>query len=222
MAVISDQYGYLFILAPGTGSTATAQALCREAAGRWVPPEDVRDPNGKMLVPRKHTTIAELRRFGLDDERLGTLFKFSAVRNPFDFWASQWLRLRVRWSSLVDDPHSFVHNRPGDAEAVRASTQLTFPEWLQRQLGPRAGKGVTQYLNPHHLQGTDFTLRFEHLQEDFDRVVERLAIGRRIELPRVNVTEERDPDYRHYYDDESRRLVEQVFAPYLRDFDYSF
>jgi hypothetical protein len=222
MAVISEDPGYLFILAPGTGSTATAQALCREAGGRWVPPEDVRDANGKMVVPRKHTTIAELRRFGLDGDLLSRLFKFSSVRNPFDFWASQWLRLRLRWSAALDDPNSFVHNRPGDAEAVRASTELSFPEWLDRQLGPRAARGVTQYLNPQHMQGLDFTMHFETLQEDFDRVLERLGIGGRIELPKVNVTEERDPDYRSYYDEGARRLVEQVFAPYLRDFGYSF
>lgn len=222
MAVISEEHGYLFILAPGTGSTATARALCHEAGGRWVPPEDVRDDQGKLVVPRKHTTIAELRRFGLDGDLLAGLFKFSAVRNPFDFWASQWLRLRLRWSAQLDDPNSFVHARPGHAEAVRSSMELDFPQWLQQQLGSRAEKGISQYLNPQHMKGVDFTMRFESLQEDFDRVVERLGIGRRIGLPQVNVTEERDPDYRTYYDEGSRRLVEQVFAPYLRDFGYSF
>lgn len=222
MAVISEEHGYLFILAPGTGSTATARALCEEAGGRWVPPEDIRDDAGQLIVPRKHTTIAELRRFGLDEGLLAGLFKFSAVRNPFDFWASQWLRLRLRWSVLLGDPNSFIYARPGNAESVRASLELDFPQWLQQQLGRRAEKGVSHYLNPQHMKGLDFTMRFESLQEDFDRVVERLGIGRHIELPQVNMTQERDPDYRTYYDERSRRLVEQVFAPYLRDFGYSF
>jgi hypothetical protein len=237
VAVISEEHGYLFILTPGTGSTATAGVLCAGAGGRWLPAQDVYDEAGGLVAPWKHTTIAQLRRLGPGHPDLRRLHKFSTVRNPFDYWASQWVRLRLRWPALLagtpdpaiapaagDPPGGDTHEVilfPGDEALVRDAAELDFPEWLARRLRPRAERGETGYLHPAHLRGLDGVLRFERLQEDFDAVLARLGLEP-LEIPRRNVTPQRHPDYRTYYDPATRGLVEQVFAPFLRDFGYSF
>src|SRR5690606_17344118 len=88
MALISREHGFLFILTPRTGSTAIAHgALIPQTGAEWLPRHDIRANSGRMLAPRKHTTIARLRDAGLlaeEDQR--RLFVFhgrpQSVRLP--------------------------------------------------------------------------------------------------------------------------------------------
>jgi hypothetical protein len=66
---------------------------------------------------------------------------------------------------------------------------------------------------------TDFLIRYESLQPDFDTVCDRLATSR-VTLPRINVGDHLD--YRTYFDDECRTLFEQRFAGDIAAFGYSY
>ena len=236
VAVISRSRGYLFLLAPRTASTALAHGvLFPHLDGEWIPPEHVLDERGRIVVGRKHTTVPELVRAGLltRAEARG-LFTFCAVRNPFDSLVSHYVKLRTqRRQEAATDPGSWVNRQPGALRSVETASELSFSEWLrERYVGTGSWRHPWWKLRhrtapPHHLYGpyvrdSDEILRFEHLQEDFDRIAGRLGATGPLEIPRVNATAARDRDYREYYDDGSRRLVETLFAPDLERFGYRF
>ena len=61
--------------------------------------------------------------------------------------------------------------------------------------------------------------RFEHLQDDFNEVCDRIGIPRK-ELPHVNQSKHRD--YRNYYNKRTRKMVEDAFAQDIELFGYTF
>jgi len=127
-------------------------------------------------------------------------FVFSVVRNPWDRFVSGWkycasTRLRTLRDVLLDPPqagHDYRH-------LVRSQGDILFDA---------KGRCVT-----------DFLMRYESLQQDFDTVCDRLAKSR-VTLPRVNVGSRLG--YRSYFDDECRMLFEQRFARDIEAFDYQY
>jgi len=67
---------------------------------------------------------------------------------------------------------------------------------------------------------TDFLVRFEHLQDDFNVVCDRLGKPRRA-LPHLNGSQ-RQCSYRQYFDLETRQLAEAMFAEDIAAFGYKF
>jgi hypothetical protein len=223
MAVVSHEHGFLFVMAPRTGSTALGTLLCEQLGGSWVPPEDILDDEGMILVQRKHSTVAHLVDNGIvPRERARELFKFTAVRNPFDSLVSLWVKKRTSYQSLLDEEDSFVNRLPGFAQDMEFVLTHTFTEWIAREYR------LLDDRRPRHLYSTyvnsvDHIMRFEHLQRDFDEVVtEHLGLDRTFEVPLHNVTRGRGRDYRDYYTLTSRRTVERVFAADLERFGYRF
>lgn len=72
-----------------------------------------------------------------------------------------------------------------------------------------------------YITSADYVMRFERLQEDFNEVLHRLG-EEPIEIPRLNVTQGRDDDYRTLFSPRTRKIVESVFAPDLERFWYEF
>lgn len=239
MAVLCRQYGYLFIAAPGTGCTATAAALVHRCGGRSFPSGDIR-ANGRFVASAKHVNLPQLLEYGyLTPDERKSLFVFTAVRNPFDFWPSEWLRWR-RWARHLEDPDSWVSQQPQAKQRVRLALESDFDGFLRSMLGHtrlvrlkrllrawrKPGSG-SWYPPPRHLhdtwlQGVDHALRFEHLERDLAEVLHWLGMENPPELPAVNVTRNRQGSYRGYYSRSNRRLVERVFAPDLQKFGYRF
>jgi hypothetical protein len=137
-------------------------------------------------------------------------FRFSVVRNPYDRFISGWRYceftrdlpiVEVLRNMPAPDP---LTDNPNDPEG-------------------RAGFGYIHITRPQHeilfradgTMGVDFVMRFENLQEDFDRVCK--IIGKpRCGLPLTNFTLRKK--YQHYFDDspEARQLLEKHFE---RDFE---
>src|SRR3989337_4100861 len=94
MAVISERYRFLFVMSPRPGCTAIAYGvLVPHLQAVRVPGKDIRDGDGKMLVDSKHGTLSDLLGYGLiAPEKAGRLFKFCAVRNPFDSLVSLYVK----------------------------------------------------------------------------------------------------------------------------------
>lgn len=233
MPVISRRRGYLFLMAPRTACTAIGEAvLIPRLDGEYLPATDVLDDAGKLVVRHKHGSLADLVHHGLlGGEEAESLFKFTTVRNPFDSLVTLYVTMRTRYRDELDDPGSFVRRRPGMPGRIRMAEEHPFDEWVERKFhvgGPRGAvrRALSLAPRPRHMyeayiDGADFVMRFERLQEDFNEVLRRLGVPGPIEIPKWNVTEGKD-HYRAYYTPRAQRIVEKAFAPDLERFDYAF
>ena len=229
MAVICRDHRLLFIQAPRTGSTAVADALRSELGGEDFPGETGSQALRTAVRP-KHATLGDLLRHGfLTPAARRELFVFSAVRNPFDSVLSLFVKQQRSYQALLDDPTSWIHRSPRTRRNIAYARDHTFEEWLIEKFerAParrRVGRLVRRLRGERYAWavGVDYVMRFERLQEDFDEVLKRVGITRRVVIPRTNVTAARGGDYRTCYSERARRIVEESFADELSDFDYAF
>jgi hypothetical protein len=68
----------------------------------------------------------------------------------------------------------------------------------------------------------DHIIRFEHLQEDFDKVTSELYLHN-VPIPRFKTTQKKvKKHYSFYYNDITKRIVGDAFKDYIEKFDYKF
>jgi hypothetical protein len=221
---------------PRTGCTAIGEGvLMPDLDGEWFPDDGITDPrSGHTILDRKHCDLSELARHGLLSEKdRRELFVFTTTRNPFDSLVSHYYKRRTVRNREVDNPDSFVHRRPHAVEGIKLATEMPFDDWLEWHLRPKTGRQRVRALlrasalnrgnmYVHYAQGADFVMRYERLQDDFAEVQRRIGVERPHEIPRINATPVRDPEYRAYYTPYTRGLVEKVFAADLVHFGYVF
>jgi Sulfotransferase family len=128
-------------------------------------------------------------------------FVFSVVRNPFDRLISSWKYLRSTHTRALLD-------------VLRQPPQLghDYRHFTRPQIAILRDTSGTLV--------TDFLLRFEHLQDDFNVLCDRLGKPRQA-LPHLNASQ-RQWSYRQYFDLETRKLAEVMFADDITTFGYEF
>ena len=156
-----------------------------------------------------HSTAIEKR------DQLGSAFwekkfKFTFVRNP--------------WDKVV----SHYHYRVQTNQTNLGVSPIPFDEWLQRVY---VDKDPAYYDNPrmfmpqrdwlvdeHGTVIVDFIGRFENLAEDFEHVCSKLKVKHELGHSKGSAR----GDYRDYYDENSRALIETCFAADLELFGYQY
>lgn len=224
MAILCPELKLLFIQTPHTGCTAIGGRLREEFAGQRVPDESIRDARGRVIVQRKHATLRELMAGGLiTPEQRRRLVVAAGVRNPFDMLASEYVR--TTRGEQVGGRRSRVVEA-GSRNSGRGQAPLDFEPWLRW----RFATGLTERLRGSRYreardfaEGVNSVIRFEHLQTDFEALLQRLGVMRRIEVPFVNPTVARHGQhYSTYYTPGARAIVEDVYGHWLRRFAYRF
>jgi hypothetical protein len=177
-------------------------------------------------VSKKHTTLAELLTHGcLSADERSRLLVFACVRNPFDSLVSLYVKKAVTYQPLLDDPSAFIHRVPGYVEDMEWCRSHSFDEWVHRHYAPsildRLFGSKRRSMFAKYTDGVDVVMRFERLQEDFDSVLARAGLPP-LQVPRINPTPERQPDYRRYYTPRSRRIVEYLSRDDCERYGYRF
>ena len=154
------------------------------------------------------------------------LFSFGFVRNPFDRVVSAW---KMFCEGTADDAWELPEGGPlefslNDVLRLGLDRNAAFGHPRYNQVRPDAVLRLKNHIIPqthpyHGLQHVEFIGRFESLQSDFDYVCDRLNIDS-ITLPRTNWTHR--SRYQDYFDDESRRLAEELYRKDLDEFGYQF
>ena len=163
-------------------------------------------------------------------------FKFTVIRNPWDWFISflYWRQWHSRLKGQI---------RTGRVAAPKTPVYYALRHWRQTLNRYRAGhtigkesveralrrKGVVadmaRWPRFYFLDGrpyADCYLRFEHLQEDFDRVCQQLGLPAG-DLPRTKSrVRPKGIDYRDYYTDWSRDYIGRRFREIVDTFGYSF
>ena len=150
---------------------------------------------------KKHATALEIQA-SLDSEIFDSFFKFSFVRNPWDWQVSL-------YHFILDRPHN-----PG-YEATKALGSF------RNFVFSREKSDFTQTSCLVDESGkllVDFVGRFENLEVDFQTICKRVGIT--ATLPHINKSDRLG--YRDYYDEETRALTARLYAEDIERFGYTF
>jgi len=201
--IISHKHKFIFIRVPKTASTSIQLAL-----GKICGPDDIvtaffdtdaspyhHPRNNAEYGP--HTAARKIKR-KISPEIWDSYFKFAFERNPFDKVVS-----RYHMKILKSYDKSFKEFCLECAGGVRSFV-----------------KGIELYSIDGKIV-VDFIGKYENLNEDFNFVCDKLNLPK-LELTRERARSRKESDYRKYYDDESRRLVEEHFAREIKLFNYKF
>ncbi len=180
----SNSYNFIFIDVPKTGGSSIITAL---------------RPFATSL--NKHYPMVNYIAEAQED--LGGYFKFTFVRNPWD-WVVSWYFYRKK----------------------QYNEDIPFKEWLMDEKSPAyyfgMGLAFDQSFFIRDNNGDislDFIGRFENIQEDFNYICSKLNIPFCTLIP-SNQTEHNP--YWEYYDDESRDFVGVKFEKDVNSFSYDF
>lgn len=159
----------------------------------------------RILMKKYHGDEYREAFLSLSEDEVMSMFRFTVVRNPFDRVLSAYIYLREANRRIV----------PED----------TFSSFVQDNLALN-GTGIDEHFVPLHdklmLDGRfvfDFIGKLENIQEDWSKISERIDCPPKLSM--LN-TSRRKRDYRPYYDEVSKAVVEQIYQRELEDFDYEF
>ncbi len=200
--MISEKYQFVLVHIPKTAGNALQSILLNYS-------EDSRVIRGGkdgfhrfgLVSPfgtRKHSTLSDYLAV-LGPSAFWSKTRFACIRNPWD-WAI----------SFYFSPHKGRTNWNRD-EFIRVLDDIRPMAGYLRL--PDDPPGVVPATN------VDFLIRFERLQQDFDKVCDVLGIGRHV-IPVRNRADRLS--YPKYYDDELIRIVGRRFAEDISLFGYSF
>lgn len=223
MATLSRDYKLLFIHGRRTGSTAVREAMDRELGGENVPSQPV--VRAGRTVYQRHATLPELLHQGyITDEQRRDLLVFTTVRNPFDDLVSLWRKLRAFYNGEEELRPEDLSNARRMA-LIEACGTKEFDVWVVERyqrpgsLGRLRSPTTERY---PHTAGVDEVMRFERLQDDFDKLLARAGYPGRVALEHTNKTAGRERDYRRYYTPQARNTVQRAWAEDLERYGYNF
>lgn len=227
MAIICRQHGLLFIMTPRTACTAIGELLCRDYGGEFLPSDDILSENGRIAVQKKHNNLADLLKHRLlSESEAKSLLKVATVRNPFDSLVSLYLKQRLKYKPLLNDPSSWVNRAPTYAKNMRYAQTHSFDAWVQRKCVKQLTKrllGVPLSMFRDYTRGIDVVMRYENIENDLSKVFAKLGMPMDVSIPNINRTDERTQrDYRSFYSRPSALAVQIAFSVDLKAYCYGF
>jgi Sulfotransferase family len=209
--MISVEKNFIFVHVAKTGGQAMKNVLrpyaIKKAGGQWrrlLSHLPVREALDAQLGP--HTSASWARR-KLPGDFFDHAFKFGLVRNPYDLAVSRYSFVRLHEG----------HHRHDDAQ------KQSFADFLQAQKRRARWRHKDQTAMLCDADGkllVDKVYRFEAMADAYQDIVERLQLADAPPLTRKNASDR--ADYRGYYGDRERKLVEELWARDLDRFGYTF
>ena len=146
-----------------------------------------------------HIPAKQARALLNDDKAWHSYFKFAFDRNPWDRQVS-WYLYKTKSKRSRPSFESFMSSRR---------------------------RACVYNYRLYTIEGAlavDFLGRYERLEEDLNKALERAGVRQRLAVPRTNITPNKDEarDYRSYYSPETRALVSEWYQPEIALLGYGF
>lgn len=208
--IVSHTHKFIFVAIPKTGTHAVRFAL-RPYLGNedWEQVGLFKHSQLPIVqIAQKkhgHISVSEIQPY-LSNEQWETYLKYSIVRNPWDRFISYcFFKMKKRMDMLSSNPIPFMKLMISHDKNFKADI-LSKPQ--------------TDFLKDTNGEiKIDFLLHQENLQHDYNLLVNKLGLGQTT-LEVVNASEHKN--YREYYDDELKEMVETYYQEDIKTFNYKF
>jgi hypothetical protein len=216
--IVSHKHKFIFIAIPSTGTTSiqeTLEQIFDIKTDNFDVMEDDFSPveRGGMAI-RKHSEALVIRDI-IGDYRFNSYYKFCFVRNPWDHIACQYFFSRKH--PMVPKYFMDGSEDPWHIHVVKCK-ELGFNDYII-QLRNRI-KGYMRYITDEREKIiVDYTGRFENMHADFETACKRIGV-KALPVPHLNSTGK--GNYRQHYNEESRRIVSDIYSTEIKAFGYAF
>ena len=192
MAVIIKDYNSIFVHIPKTGGSSIQQ---------WL----LDNTSSQVTKSTKHHTLQKLEsKYGKFD------FSFAVVRNPWDWCVSWYFFTKDRALRRIQNPK----------QKGRFSLEYNQQDLDDYKKGFEYFIEKTQLKDQHHRTiGVSYIIKLENINHDIQLLKDKFNIKQ--ELPYLN-TSSRNKDYREYYNDNTKQIVENKFKKDINTFGYKF
>lgn len=193
-----NNFNLISIHCPRTGGTAIHQAL------------------GQSVMYRDHSSWQDIRKRFPDV--WDTAFIFATVRNPFD-WLVSLYNYSGEWPSRAQSERPQL-GAPVNIGGQRGLPKRTFNDYVKY---PTMLVHESPFITQSQTIGPDidFIIKFENLQEGFDKLCDKIGRPRSI-LSIAAPTPNRTKDYRPYYTPKLIQSVKDIFYKDLKRFNYTY
>lgn len=155
----------------------------------------------------QHANLEYIQKY-ITADQARDYYKFTIVRNP--------------WDRMVS---AFFYLYDGHVKRFE-----TFEKWLDHKYKMvingkyKQGSHYTPQIEYTHKNGTqvvDFVGRFESLDDSFETIVHHLNL-KNTPLKHINISKKRGGHYNIYYNDKSKKQVEEMYGEEIDFFKYNF
>ena len=166
-----------------------------------------------------HATVAEYQ-FIFSSQDYNNYFKFTFVRNPWDRAFSAYNFLK---RGGVDENDKLW--------APNIACYKTFDAFIKEGFRTPIMQHKLHFISQHKFLSmphqkislVDFVGYYENLEEDFEVIKDRLQLDANVKLKHINKTsEEKKLDYKNFYTEETRKIVQNVYQKDIDLFGYNF
>lgn len=205
--MISLKKRFLFVHVPKTGGNSIQNVLKDYSEDDVVALTPHQDGVERFEIRNsqydvtKHSTLAHYKSV-LGQQVYQSLFRFATIRNPWDMMISYYF-----------SPHRGVTQWDREAFLKLLKKVPTLRHYVCEKPNCRR-QSPTQLASD-----VQYLIRFEHLEEDFNQVCAQIGIPP-VKLPTRNRSSRRH--YSEYYDEETKRVVGDVFAEEIAFGGYRF
>lgn len=197
-------------------------------------PEKFKNDFIKTIQLRTHSTSFDINN-SLSEKSFNNFFKFGFVRNPWDLQVSFYHYILnnsghfanknikkmkgfdeyIEWlcfNSLKQEekyPLLYLNTKNKDKKIEKSFMEYIHRNYLQKEF----------FINEKNEIIVDFIGKFENLNNDFLYITEQIGL-KNLKLPHINKTKHKN--YREYYNNHTRKLIEEKFKEDIELFNYEF
>ncbi len=208
--MISEKHKCIFIHIPKTAGTTVEKLIWPNEEARteeelWM--GFVKDQHNKYHTGGLQHLMARYVREEVGDKKFNAFYKFSVVRNPWDKTVSQFRYMKQR-----PDLRSFLgmHRFTSFKKYLKLIQKVDHVHWLPQ----------VKFL--FDLNGellVDKVLSFENFESEIKEVLGRLKLEIK-SIPHLNRSKRRD--YKSYYSNVTKEMVEEFYKDDIKKFNYKF
>ena len=210
MPIIDNRIIFLHI--PRTGGNCLLKCLIEHETSHKLPYK-LRGKNREII--EEHLTLDEIEKYA--NINLDNYIKFTFTRNPFDkivsFWSCWLTNTQINKNANkmnFDEYIEYVKN------IVSNKTYLDY----KNRIDNKENNDISHFIPQNEMIGNhkmDFIGRFENYENDIKKLEKIIGF----DLSNIYISKNKI-NYRHYYSDKNRKIIEELYADDLKRFNYEF